>query len=117
MEEAIGIEIPRLSDKEKSGLLGALARQALIDIGHSPDFHIYDLDREELVRKSHLTAGRYLLDLYDFYMSLDPLDRAVFVSEVLERGRHYRFWWLSYFEPGEFLPALRNVYSLASSNF
>jgi len=93
-----GLPIALISANRESSIeiLRAAYRQALVEVGHSPDFHIYDLDSGFLVRKQHLAAGRFLLKLYWYYLQLDDLKRRIFVCEFLEKGRHYHFWWFEY---------------------
>jgi hypothetical protein len=101
-----GLPIAFLPSSRDSSLeiLRAAYRQALIEVGHSPDYHLYDLDRDFLVRKTNYAAGRFLLKLYDFYYGqLEDLEQRVFICDFLERGRHYRFWWFTYFEARDFV--------------
>ena len=98
-------------DRESSiEILRAAYRQALVEVGHSPDFHIYDLDSNFLVHKQNLASGRFLLKLYWFYLLQDDLSRRIFVSEFLERGRHYRFWWFEYCPYDQFEATRNQVY-------
>jgi hypothetical protein len=101
--EGLPIAFLPISRDSSLEILRAAFRQALIEVGHSPDYHLYDLDRDFLVRKKDYAAGRFLLRLYDFYHSqLDDLEQRIFICDFLERGRHYRFWWFEYFEPDDF---------------
>jgi len=98
-------------DRESSiEILRAAYRQALVEVGHSPDFHIYDLDSSFLVRKQNLAAGRFLLKLYWFYLLQDDLSRRVFVSDFLEKGRHYPFWWFEYCKGEEWNQTRNQLY-------
>lgn len=46
MSDVIAIDL-KLNDRNAvMGLLGAMYRQALVEIGYSPDEHVYDLDRD-----------------------------------------------------------------------
>ncbi len=77
-------------------IVGAVYRQALINIGFSADTHIYELPRER-IRKNHLNvSGRYVLRTAAAYDSLNDLEKEIFVNDFLEKGRHYRFWYLSF---------------------
>jgi|LAHS01.1.fsa_nt_gb hypothetical protein len=108
-----GLPIAFIPESRDSSLeiLRAAYRQALIEVGHSPDYHLYDLARDFLVRKQDYAAGRFLLSLYDFYhRQLDELEQMVFICDFLERGRHYRFWWFPYFEARDLLES-KNVVS------
>jgi hypothetical protein len=91
-------------------ILRAAYRQALVEVGHSPDFHIYDLDSSFLVRKQNLAAGRFLLKLYWFYLMQEDLARRIFVCDFLEKGRHYHFWWFDFCTTDQFCQTKSEVY-------
>lgn len=45
MVEEIEITLPYLTAKQKAFVMGAVYRQSLVEVGHSADFHVYDLAR------------------------------------------------------------------------
>src|SRR5574344_3121279 len=94
MEEEIEIRFPKMGEASKSYLIGAIYRQSLIEVGHSPDYHVYDLEKGFLEHKCDSAAGLFVNRVYDFYFSLHGLERRVFLCECLEHGRHYPYWWL-----------------------
>jgi hypothetical protein len=80
--------------RERWILLNALFRSALLELGYSPDEHLENVDRARLLSKLSLASSRFLLRLWDFYSDgLNPLEQRIFYTEVLEKGRHYMWWW------------------------
>ncbi len=100
MSDVIAIDL-KLNDRNAvMGLLGAMYRQALVEIGYSPDEHVYDLDRDFLMRhKDDSLSVQFVLQILDYYESLPDFGRRVFLCECLERGRHYNWWWLEFMDP------------------
>jgi len=78
-------------------------RESLMDVGKSPDYHIYDLEEDWLLGLPKSPSRTFLLRLVCFYECLDPLGKIILVREVLEQRRHYQFWFLGIqFARGEF---------------
>ena len=78
-------------------------RECLMAIGKSPDYHIYDLSIEWLRALRGSSSRDFLIQLAYFYWSLESLDQTILVYEVLEKKRHYRFWFLGIdFAEGEY---------------
>ena len=69
-------------------------RESLIAVGKSPDYHVYDLTVAFLSSLRPCTASRCLIAVKHFYDSLGVRDQAIFVNEVLEKDRHYPFWFM-----------------------
>lgn len=69
-------------------------RRALISVGKSPDYHIFDLSSDFINGLKDSKAKRFLLTLKLHFSSLDPKDKQLFVLDILETGRHYPFWYL-----------------------
>ena len=67
-------------------------RRCLIEIGKSPDAHVYDFD-EEFLESHPSPASAFLKAVKHFYDALDLTKRRVFLSECLEVGRIYPFWY------------------------
>ncbi|MBP5091655.1 MAG: hypothetical protein J6328_03755 [Bacilli bacterium] len=75
--------------------LGKTYRLALLDLGRSPDSHIYDLGEQDFyLADAESRSYRFLKSLSAFYHSLPFLEGEIFVKECLEKGRHYRYWYL-----------------------
>lgn len=91
----IEFEFVDLNLIDRSLILGALYRQSLIHMGMSPDMHVYDLDYDYLLSKDNIHS-RFLVDVIDFYLQLDEFESKVFICQVLEAGRYFPFWWMSY---------------------
>jgi cobalamin biosynthesis Co2+ chelatase CbiK len=117
MEEVVDIEFPHLNAKTKSLIVGAVYRQSLIEVGHSPDFHVYDLEKSLLEHKNDHAAGAFINKVHDFYFSLHGMERKVFLCECLEHGRHYTYWWLNYCNEKQFSRFLSSVANKASATF
>ncbi len=88
---------------ERADELRRKYRAALLKVGKSPDYHIYDLTIDFLTSLKESREKRFLLKVKRFYMGLGERDRGLFVREVLEKDRHYAFWFLGeHFKRGEF---------------
>ena len=78
-------------------------RACLLKVGKSPDYHIYDLSYEFLRYLKPSKEAKFLLRVKRFYENLNDKDKDIFVAEVLERNRHYPFWFLGEkYRNGEF---------------
>ena len=78
-------------------------RKSLLFIGKSPDYHIADLSLYYLYGLKGSRAKQYLIKVRRFYEALNESDQRIFVYEVLEKKRHYLFWFLGEdWKPGEF---------------
>ncbi len=117
MEEGIAVRFSNLSVRDRALMVGAVYRQALIDVGYSPDYHVYDLDRSFLRRHDNLAAARFLLTVSDFYRSLPSIERRIFLCEYLEFGRHYRFWWLEFMDFRGFSKRAKDLLAKAAKTF
>jgi hypothetical protein len=109
--ESEGLPIAFVHPNRKTSLeiLRAAYRQALVEVGHSPDYHLYDLETSFLARKQNLAAGRFLFKLYWYYLRLNDLERRIFICDFLESGRHYAFWWFEFAGSREFDFAFNEV--------
>ncbi len=116
MEVVYDVKIKKLLPKEKSLLVNAVFRQALIEVGKSADYHVFNLTDEFLSHVQDKAAGRYLLSVKRFYESLDQMAKRVFLCEVLEYGRHYRFWFYE-FATRNFGAILSNLYQAIDEQF
>ncbi len=86
----------------KGLLVGAIFRQALLDLGYSPDSHVYDVDDDYLLYEKGTASNDFVSRVRSFYRSLSPFKRRILVCDYLEKGRHYRFWWLEYADEREY---------------
>lgn len=104
------VSFPSQTPLDRSLILGELYRQSLIEVGYSADAHIYDLDYLFIAHKRATAATRYLFDAHSFYLSLPDFERSIYVCQVLEYGRHFRFWWLMFTpDKNKYLRAYSNV--------
>lgn len=71
-------------------------RHALLNIGKSPDYHVYDLDYDELIHLPNAREKAFLIKVRQFYDGLDYEKKRIFVNEVLEKHRVYPFWFYDY---------------------
>jgi hypothetical protein len=117
MEQQIEIRFLELSFKEKALLVGAVYRQSLIEVGHSADYHVYDLEKSLLTRKKNLAAGRFLTQVVDFYGGLSDFERRIFLCECLEHGRHYAYWWLEYADSKKYYRSYDRLLRKTSASF
>lgn len=101
--ESVEISFARNNPYEKSLILNALYRHALMDLGYSMDEHIENIDLFRLFSHENLASSKFLLKVRSFYEdSLTPLEQRIFYTEVLEKGRHYLWWWFEYANPKEY---------------
>ncbi len=113
----IDIEFVDLSLKDYSLLLGALYRQSLVQVGMSPDTHVFDLDYDYLSSKDSIQA-KFLMDVIDFYLELNELESKIFICQILEYGRYFPFWWMNYlFEEKEYKRLYLDTLKRVNSHF
>lgn len=117
MVEEIEVTLPYLTAKQKAFVMGAVYRQSLVEVGHSADFHVYDLEQDLIERKGNLAAGRFLIMTKKFYESLEGIKKKIFLCEVLERGRHYPYWYLPYADGKSFSRLSSSLYKTLSKAF
>lgn len=88
-----------LKECQASACLRKDYRAALLDIGKSPDSHIYDYNEMFVNVRRHRKAVRFLRKIKAFYEGLAQEEKTLFLYECLERNRHYRYWYLGqYFD-------------------
>ena len=117
MEENFEINIKKLTDKNKALLIGQIYRQCLINLGKSPDYHIYDLDEDFLYSCQDKVEGKFLRKVKEYYLSLDCLERIMFVNDCLEKGRHYKFWYLNFYFVKDYTEKLKQCFSSIARAF
>lgn len=108
MSEEMEITFPKMKERDYLLVLGAAVRQALIEIGYSPDEHIYDVDKDFLLRHQDKVAARFILRVREYFDGLTVLEQLSFLNDVLEYGRHYKFWWLEYLDSKQYNPWKNN---------
>ncbi|MCI7058666.1 MAG: hypothetical protein SO132_03110 [Candidatus Enteromonas sp.] len=91
-------------------------RRCLLNNGKSPDSHIYELESSFFDYDKNKDK-EYLLKLREYYESLSRLERMVFVNDCLEMGRHYKFWYLSFFYSRDYQKTLCSLYHRLSKAF
>lgn len=72
-------------------------RLSLMEVGKSPDAHVYDVD-DGFLEAHPSPASSFLKAVKLFYDKLDSFKKRVFLSECIEVGRIYPFWyygWMS----------------------
>ena len=84
-------------------------RTSLLAIGKSPDTHIYDLSLEGIKGRSNPKERLFLVKVLRFYDGLFPKDQDIFVAEVLERYRHYPYWYFENYRDSDFAKRKDNV--------
>ena len=73
----------------------SLYRRALLELGRSPDSHIYELREQDFYLSNNQKESRDKLEkIALFYASLTKLEGEIFINDYLESGRHYRYWYL-----------------------
>lgn len=79
--------------------------------GKSPDYHIFDLSDEffRINRRKNRKTLSLLRKARDFYFSCDCLERKIILAEILEKGRYYKFWYLPFFEPCEYVTTSKSI--------
>ncbi len=93
-------------------------RKSLMDVGKSPDCHIYDLNKESLWFVKSGKGRRFITSVITFYKELDDeLDQKIFITEFLERGRHYPFWHYGVLETPMYRQRLATIYKKLDERF
>jgi len=101
--ESVEISFAKRNPYEETLILNALYRHALMDLGYSMDEHIENIDMLRLFSHMNLASSRFLLKVMSFYSNaLTPLEQRIFYTEVLEKGRHYLWWWFEYANTKEY---------------
>ena len=84
-----------MSTKEIVGYVKSIYRSALLDLGRSPDSHIYELGEQDFyLSKEQERSRKKLEEIALFYASLPKFEGEIFINDCLESGRHYRYWYL-----------------------
>lgn len=95
--------------KKKVREISSKCRRYLLKNGKSPDLHIYELD-SSFFDYDQNDSKKYLKKVKDYYESLDKLEKMILINDCLEMGRHYRFWYLSFFYARDYKKILNSMY-------
>lgn len=82
----------KLADKKTMNDFAKWFRKILLEAGYSPDSHVEELTPVYLLSRRKDENVRKVLEMRYFIRELSPLERKVFVLEVLEKDRHYPYW-------------------------
>lgn len=89
--------------------IATLLRQAYLGVGKSPDTHIYDVSEYSLSFCPHGPEQEFVRKSMAAYRRLNEVEKKVFIFDLMEEGRHYRFWYLSYYTVGAHERIIRRV--------
>ena len=92
-------------------------RQSLLSIGQSPDTHVFDLEHQDLAYARISPERTFLIRVKCYYENLNARDRRMFLAEVLEKDRMYRFWYLSEYKDSVFHLRQRRLYNKVATDF
>ena len=92
-------------------------RESLLALGKSPDTHVYDLSHDFLGYAKRGPERSFLIRVKVYYEKLTVKEQTLFLNEVLERGRGYRFWYLVDYNEAKFRDALSRIYHRVASDF
>lgn len=99
------------SGKELASRVKAIYRSALLDLGRSPDSHIYELVEQDFyLSKDGERSRKKLEEIALFYASLPKFEGEIFINDCLESGRHYRYWYLNGAGARNYQRSKRNLY-------
>lgn len=93
-------------------------RDCLMHLGKSPDTHLYELSMESFTF-SKKGEDLYLIDnLIKFYNKLEnDFMKNIFITEFLERGRHYPFWHYGLMETPMYRKCIAQVFRRCDEEF
>lgn len=97
--------------------INALYRLSLMDLGYSPDEHLENIDLWRLEHYQTRASAQFLLKVMDLYYHMDEMERRIFYTEILEKGRHYHWWWLEFEVRRDYALSCVDVYSQISQSF
>ena len=93
-------------------------RAALMAIGKSPDVHIYDLNDRSLEFVKESSERNFITKVMYFYGTLgDDITKKIFVTEILEPGRHYSFWHFGVMETPTYKGKILEIYRKVNDMF
>ena len=104
--------------EDRVAKINALYRLSLMDLGYSPDEHLENVDPWRLEHYSDRATAQFLLKVYDlYYHELTPTQRRIFYTDVLEKDRHYHWWWMEFFIRKDYAKACLGTYGKLTQSF
>lgn len=91
-------------------------RKSFMEVGKSPDSHVYDID-ERFLAHNPSPASFFLRRLKGFYDGLDAFKKRIFISECLEVGRIYPFWYYGWMSPSCYRKERKSVIEAFKETF
>ena len=86
-------------------------RDCLLSLGKSPDMHVYEMDDASMRFVRMGEEYRFVMSVVTFYNGLDSiLKKRIFLTEFVERGRHYPFWHYEMIDTGVYKEMVEEVY-------
>lgn len=82
----------KLVDKKQVHDFTKWFREILLEAGYSPDSHVEELTPIYLLSRRTDENVQKVIEMRYFIRKLSPLERKVFVLEILEKDRHYPYW-------------------------
>ena len=76
--------------------ISALLRKAYVGVGKSPDTHIYDLSDYSLSFCPRNPERDFVRKAMVAYSKLNEIEKRVCIYDLIEEGRHYRFWFMQF---------------------
>ena len=70
-------------------------RRSLLSLGQSTNARIFSLPDSLFKDQKENPYARFLMSIKRHSESLDEFERRILLSEALERGLHYRYWYVS----------------------
>ena len=92
-------------------------RESLLALGKSPDTHVYDLSHDFLGYARKGPERAFLIRVKVYYDKLSVKEKNLFLNEILEKGRAYRFWYLLDYNEKKFHDALGRIYRRVANDF
>ena len=89
--------------------IAALLRKAFLGVGKSPDTHIYDVNEYSLSFCPRCPENDCVRRSMVAFRKLNELEKRVCIYDLMEEGRHYRFWFMPYYSAGSHEKLVRRV--------
>ena len=93
-------------------------RFALMNLGKSPDMHLYNIDEQSMGYSRISEDYRFVMSVVDFYNKLEnSIKKRIFLTEFVERGRHYPFWHYEMLDTSVYRQMVEEVYQEFAKTF
>lgn len=109
------IHIPTPEEQYAQDLC-ARHRAALLRVGKSPDAHIYDLTKDFVDHIKNPADRGFFKKITKFYASLNRSMKEIFVKEVLEMNRHYKWWYWENYRTEQFNSRKESVLKMVAKS-